>query len=102
MKTENLLTIPKPRLGQLQRLARKAPKCREDALALSSVLQTLTPDERAQVHALVGFGRHRGYRSFKSALEAARKYDLNLVPGMYCEDPTFRNCLKRGLLRYGQ
>ena len=100
IKIENLLTIPKPRLGQLQRLARKAPKCREDALALCSVLQALSPDERAQVHALVGLGRRKGYRTFKAALEAAKRYDLNLIPGMYCEDPTFRDCLKSGLMRY--
>jgi len=102
MKTEKLLTIPEPRLGQLQRLARKAPKCREDALALCSVLQALSPDERAQVHALVGLGRRKGYRSFKAALEAAKKYDLNLIPGMYCEDPTFKICLQKGLIRHAR
>lgn len=30
MNSENLLSIPRPRLGQIQRLPRKAPKCRED------------------------------------------------------------------------
>ena len=102
MKTEKLLTIPKPRLGQIQRLARTSAKCREDAIALSGVLQRLTQEERAQIHALVSFGRRGGPRSFRSALEQAARYDLNLVPGMYSEDPTFRSCLTKGLVRYAR
>ena len=51
MKTDQLLTITRPRLGQIQ---------------------------------------------------AAKRYDMNLISGMYAEDPTFRNCMKKGLERYAR